>query len=80
MVEEYEQKRRKQVSRIRSIMDYTMGLVFSVLGLLFLYFQISNRELLGRRPDTWNYFIGLLFLCYGCWRIYRGYKKNYFRE
>ncbi|RYY84214.1 MAG: hypothetical protein EOO15_19780 [Chitinophagaceae bacterium] len=78
MVEEYEQKRRKQVSRMRSIMDYTMGTVFSVLGLLFLYFQVNNRYLLGRRPDPLNYFIGLLFLAYGAWRIYRGYKKNYF--
>ncbi|RYE37818.1 MAG: hypothetical protein EOP21_13300 [Hyphomicrobiales bacterium] len=79
MVEEYEQKRQRQVSRMRSIMDYTMGVVFSLLGCLFLYLQFSNREFLGRRPDTMNYFIGALFLAYGIWRISRGYKKNYFR-
>ena len=80
MVEEYEQKRKQQVSSMRSIMDYAMGIVFSFLGCAFLYYQISNKPFLGRRPDTLNYFIGALFLIYGVWRIYRGYKKNYFRE
>ncbi|WP_460572302.1 hypothetical protein [Flaviaesturariibacter terrae] len=67
------------MSRMRSIMDITMGVVFSLLGLLFLYLQFTNRDLLGRRPDKMNYLLGLLFLAYGFWRIYRGYKKNYFR-
>jgi len=80
MVAEYEQQRRRQISRVRSVVDMIMGTLFSVLGLLFLYFQVTGRPLLGRKPDLLTWFIGGLFLAYGIWRIYRGYKKNYFVE
>ena len=79
MLDEYEEKRRKQVSRMRSIMDYTMGIVFLAIGIAFLVSQFTHKAFLGREPSTINYFLGALFLLYGTWRIYRGYKKNYFR-
>lgn len=60
-------------------MDYTMGLVFLAIGLYFLLYKITGmKQLLNRDPSVLDYFIGGLFVVYGVWRIYRGYKKNYF--
>jgi len=78
MIEEYENKRQKQVGSMRSIMDYTMGIVFFCIGLYFLLYQKLNLNFLNREPSVLDYFIGGLFLLYGIWRFYRGYKKNYF--
>jgi hypothetical protein len=78
MIEEYEKNRKKQVGNMRSIMDYTMGIVFFCIGLYFLLYQQLNLNFLNREPSVLDYFIGGLFLLYGIWRFYRGYKKNYF--
>jgi uncharacterized membrane protein len=80
MIEDYEQKRRKQVSRMRSMVDYTMGALFTLLGIYFLIYNRMGWNVFDREPSSIDYFIGGLFVLYGAWRIYRGYKKNYFRE
>jgi threonine/homoserine/homoserine lactone efflux protein len=80
MIEEYEQKRRKQVGRMRSVVDYTMGALFTLLGIYFLVYESMGWNVFDREPSSIDYFIGGLFIVYGAWRIYRGYKKNYFRE
>ena len=79
MIEEFQEKQRKQRSRVRSIVDYSMGSVFLLLGIYFLIYERFGLPLLGREPSSIDYFIGSLFVLYGGWRIYRGYKKNYFR-
>ncbi len=80
MIEEYEQQRRRQVSRMRSIMDYTMGTVFFLIGVYFLIYDKLGWNIFNRDPSPLDYLIGGLFILYGAWRIYRGYKKNYFKE
>lgn len=82
ILDEYEKKRRKQVAQMRSLMDYGMGLLILGVGLFFLFrgqlgdFPLNDK--LGK-PDSLEKFFGGLCLLYGTWRIYRGYKKNYFR-
>ncbi len=80
MVEEYERQRRKQVSRMRSIMDYVMGFIFFLFGIYFLVYEQLGLNIFARKPSSVDLFIGILFIAYGAWRMYRGYKKNYFRE
>jgi uncharacterized membrane protein len=80
MIEEYEQKRRRQVSRMRSMVDFTMGGLFLLLGLYFLVYDALGWNIFDRKASSLDYFIGALFVLYGGWRIYRGYKENYFRE
>ena len=80
MLEEFENKRRKQVTNMRTIMDYVMGFLFFCIGLYFLLYQQLGFNVFNQRPSGMDYFIGILFVVYGGWRIYRGYKKNYFRE
>jgi threonine/homoserine/homoserine lactone efflux protein len=80
MLEEFEQKRRKQVSVVRSMMNYIMGIVFIFFGLYFLVYEQLDINIFNREPSSLDYLIGGLFIIYGLWRIYRGYKKNYFTE
>jgi hypothetical protein len=32
-----------------------------------------------RQPSSLDVFIGIVFIIYGIWRIYRGYKKEYYQ-
>ena len=79
MLEEYEKKKQKQVSSMRSLMDYARGILFTGLGVLLFFhdkFKISINE---RLPAGAVKALGVIFVLYGVWRIYRGYKKNYFQ-
>lgn len=81
MFEEYEKKKKKQVSLMRSILDYGMGVVFALFGVFFFFrdrIHTSLNDYL-RAPDVLDKIIGVIFIIYGSWRVYRGYKKNYFR-
>lgn len=79
MIEEYENQKRKQISNMKSIMDYVMGILFLVIGLYFLLYDKLGINYFDRKPSSTDYLFGGLFALYGIWRIYRGYKKNYFR-
>jgi uncharacterized membrane protein HdeD (DUF308 family) len=79
MLEDYQDQQRKQVSRVRSIMDYTMGVLLILIGLYFLLYDKLKINVFNRQPSPIDYFIAGLFILYGIWRIYRGYKKNYYR-
>ncbi len=82
MFEEYEKKKRKQISTMRSMMDYVMGFIILLIGLFFLFrSRLGNlpiNEQLGQ-PDSLEKVFGALCLLYGGWRIYRGYQKKYFK-
>jgi len=80
MFEEYEKKKRKQITIMRSIMDYGMGILFILAGLFFLFHDKMNIHIgNSSTPSLFDKFFGGLCLLYGGWRLYRGYKKNYFR-
>lgn len=80
IIDEYEQKRKKDLKRVRSLVDYVMGALFLALGIFFFIRYQKNIYLkyIGS-PDALDIVLGVLFVLYGGWRIYRGYKKNYFR-
>lgn len=80
MMEEYEQKRRKQVATMRSILDYGIGTAIVVAG-FFLFFRHRFDLDFNKRfpPNEVDMIMGGICVLYGAWRIYRGYKKNYFR-
>jgi hypothetical protein len=80
IIEEYEKKRKKQVSSMRSVLDYAMGFVIIGIG-LFFFFRDKLKLAFNEKhpPDYMDKILGVLFFLYGVWRIYRGYKKNYFQ-
>jgi hypothetical protein len=60
----------------RSIMDYGMGVIIFCLGIFFL---IAPRlGIVFGIDDLFRYLFGGLCILYGLFRVYRGYKKNYF--
>ncbi|HEY4155801.1 MAG TPA: hypothetical protein VGM24_10250 [Puia sp.] len=60
----------------RSIMDYGMGVIIFCLGIFFL---IAPRVgVVFGIDDLFRYLFGILCILYGLFRVYRGYKKNYF--
>jgi small neutral amino acid transporter SnatA (MarC family) len=80
MIEEYERKKRKQISAMRSMMDYVMGAIFLIFGMFFFFrgkFNIPLNK--SFPPNEIDNLLGGILLLYGAWRIYRGYQKKYFR-
>ncbi|HTM91592.1 MAG TPA: hypothetical protein VL095_04190 [Flavisolibacter sp.] len=73
MLEDFEEQQRKRTARIRSFMDFIMGGLLLVAGTLLLIYEVGNLDDINRKG------LGVLFALYGAWRIYRGYKKNYFK-
>jgi uncharacterized membrane protein len=73
MLGDFEEQQRKRTTRIRSFMDFIMGGLLLVAGTLLLIYRVGNLDDINRKG------LGLLFALYGIWRIYRGFKKNYFK-
>ncbi|MFL5787100.1 MAG: hypothetical protein ACJ748_03535 [Flavisolibacter sp.] len=70
MLEEFQEEQMKQGRRTRAIVDYVMGVLWLLIGAYLLIF---------RKVELNIKILSVLFILYGCWRIYRGYKKNYYR-
>lgn len=69
-------KRSKGYILRRSVMDYGMGVIIFCLGIFFLI--ASRVGVVFGIDDTFRYLFGGLCILYGLFRVYRGYKKNYF--
>ena len=80
MFDEYEKKKRRQVAQMKSLLDYGMGILILGAGVFFFFrnqFDISFNDRFP--PNDIDKIFGGICIIYGSWRIYRGYKKNYFR-
>lgn len=80
MLEEYEKQKRRQIAIRRALMDYSIGVLITLAGIFFLVrdrFKLEFNE--NFPPNEIDKIFGGICILYGCWRIYRGYKKNYFR-
>jgi hypothetical protein len=77
MATEYDDKKLRAYRNRRALMDYGMGILYLAAGgFLFLAKQLGRE--LDFLPEPYTYIFGGLLLIYGVFRIYRGYKKNYF--
>ena len=80
MAYDYEEKKKKQISSMKSITDYGMGIFFSILGLVFLFHEQLGIDFSRfSKRSVIDILFGIISLIYGIWRIYRGYKKQYFK-
>ena len=78
METEREEKRKNGYLLMRSVMDYGMGLIIFGFGVFFL---ASERLGMGFSIDPFfRWFFAIMCIVYGGWRIYRGYKKDYYTE
>jgi len=78
-MDDLEIKRRRAYSNRRSIMDIGMGFIYAAMGGFFLLSKQLGVNI-DFPPSPFNYIFGALCLLYGGFRIYRGFKKNYFRS
>ena len=79
MIEDYQNEHRKKVTRVRSVMDYIMGAIIILIGVYFLLYETLGLNVFRREPSPLDKLLGGVFILYGIWRMYRGYKKNYFK-
>lgn len=68
-------KRTRQYNNMRSILDYSMGVIYIVVGVILLFPKKLGLDL----DFNIGFRIAFAVLCmiYGLWRFYRGYKKQY---
>lgn len=83
-LEEFEKEemneRDKGYIRMRSIMDYGMGLLWMAMGVFMIFIKRFNTDLAEKYGDGTFKIFGAVCIIYGLFRIYRGYKQKYFRD
>ncbi len=83
-LEEFEKEelseRDKGFVRMRSIMDYGMGVLWAGMGIFFIFIKKFDAGIAARFDDAAMKAFGGICIIYGLFRIYRGYKKNYLRD
>ncbi len=83
-LEEFEKEelneREKGYVRMRSIMDYGMGVLWIGMGVFIIFIKKFSLDLAERYDSTLFKVFGAVCLIYGAFRIYRGFKKKYLRD
>lgn len=81
-LEEFENtpdRKTKRYILMRSITDFGMGAIYIAIGAIILFAKQFNfyNDMFMTVPAK---LFAALSIIYGSWRVYRGFKKNYFRE
>lgn len=83
-LEEFEEEpltqRQKTYIRNKSLVDYCMGLLWMAMGVFLLFIKYFDQTLALRFNDPVFKALGGICVIYGLFRMYRAYKKNYYRE
>ena len=83
-LEEFENEplseREKGLIRMRSITNYGMGVFLFVAGCFFMFPTDATRPYINQYDPLVIKIFAVICWIYGAFRIYRGYKKNYFRD
>ncbi len=72
------EKRAKNYVTMRSVMDFGMGLIILSFGIFLLIAPRIGVEF--NIDPFFRYLFAGMCIVYGSWRIYRGFKKNYYSE
>jgi hypothetical protein len=76
MTQDYQEQRERQAARTRAIMDFVMGVIVLGMGIVFLIYEQMGWRIFRGKPSALDKIAGGLFVLYGIWRLYRGYKKT----
>ncbi|MCX6314851.1 MAG: hypothetical protein NTX08_08985 [Sphingobacteriales bacterium] len=83
-LEEFEKdeisERDKGYIRMRSMMDFGMGVLWASMGVFLIFIKKFSTDLASRFDDPMIKVFGGVCVVYGLFRMYRGYKKNYLRD
>ncbi len=69
--------RNKKHATMRAIMDYGMGVLYLAVAFLMFFADKIGFDWIGF-DKIFRYIFGAICLLYGGFRIYRGYRKDYF--
>lgn len=81
-LEEYDNKpdpKMKRYQMMRSITDFGMGIIYVGVAVFIFFSKQFNFSTDFTSSVPAKLFAVLAFI-YGSWRIYRGFRKNYFKE
>lgn len=81
-LEEFEKAPDSKTRRyilMRSITDFGMGFIYIGIGVLILFAKQLNFKN-DFATTTLAKIFAAFAIIYGCWRVYRGFKKNYFKK
>ncbi len=83
-LEEFEKQqvseRDKGLIRMKSLTNYVMGLLIIAAGFFFLIPIDATLNFHAKYDADLLKVMAITCFIYGFFRIFRGYKKNYFRE
>ncbi len=85
-LEEFEREqmsdREKNLVRMKSITNYTMGIFFIAVGFVFMFPGTIKfiAEFVAKKDPLMMKIFAVICWIYGLFRMYRGYAKNYFRN
>ncbi|MEO5889645.1 MAG: hypothetical protein ABIQ31_05295 [Ferruginibacter sp.] len=83
-LEEFEKEqlseRDKGLIRMRSITNYGMGGFMIIVGFFFMFPVKLTQAYINQYDPVLIKIFAIICWMYGAFRIYRGYKKNYFRN
>jgi hypothetical protein len=83
-LEEFENEplneREKAIVRMRSVTNYVMGIFLIIAGCFFMFPLRVTQPYIDQYDPVMIKIFALLCMLYGSFRIYRGYKKNYFKN
>ena len=84
-LEEFEKEnnisnRDKGIIRMKSITNYVMGFMIVCAGFVFLFPPKAIQPKIDLYDPAMIKLMAVVCFIYGGFRIFRGYKKNYFRE
>lgn len=81
-LEEFEKEemdpKDKRHANMRSTMDFGMGILWLAMGIFFIIADKVTDKFPQLNDVTYK-IVGGIAIVYGLFRVYRGYKKNYFR-
>jgi hypothetical protein len=83
-LEEFEKdqlnENEKRYVQRKSIMDFGMGTLWVGMGIFVIFIKKFNPRLAELYGDTTMKVFGVICLVYGLFRMWRGYKKKYFKD
>ncbi len=83
-LEEFEREklstREKNLVQMRSLTNYVMGVFLIGAGFVFLIPVKATKPYIDQYDPLSIQILAIICFIYGAFRVYRGYKKNYFRN
>ena len=73
----FDDRKRNTSSQLRTIYNYTMGVLWFAVGIFFLFHRKLGYDLKFSDKDiALAYILGVSSILYGLFRLYRGFKNK----